>query len=128
MNEQIVSLKTAELAKEKELDFELDLGGNCTCYNKENELLSYHVHFQYPDRSEYVFAPTQGLLQKWLREVHKIHIGVDYDRHGWSYFLTNIKNDTGEVNWSKDYTTYEEAIEAGLYRALSEIDKQEDPE
>jgi hypothetical protein len=118
MNEQIVTYKTAKLAKE--LGFNKDLtwcGLSYASYDEDGKM--WKNIYQGTD------APSQAYLQKWLREVYWMHIGVDYDRHGWSFFITNLKDDTGEVNWSNDYPTYEEAMEAGLLRGLSEIEKKE---
>lgn len=71
-------------------------------------------------------APTQSLLQKWLREKHKLHI----------MFMTNTKNKfylqvvelngighCGTIYDSNDifYDTYEEALEQGLQQALNLI-------
>lgn len=108
MTEELVKLETAQLAQKKGYDLHV-----CRCGG-------------YPDCICYNLKPTQALLQRWIREEHKIHIGVDYDRHGWSYFITDLKDNSGEVNWSKNYVTYEEAMEAGLLRVLSEIPQQED--
>ena len=120
----------AEMAKKKGLIPDLDFGDNCACYgiNKsvgfdEDYVHPYHVHTQYPDMNEYLFAPTQSYFQKWLRDVHKIHIGIDYDSTGWGFFITDMNNTSGEINWSKDYETYEEALEAGFKIVLREYIK-----
>jgi len=112
MTDQLISFETAKLAKEK--------GFNIECIyhiekNLKTEEILNHVHYGYE-------CPTQSLLQKWIRETHSIHIGIDYDVGGWSYFyLTNLKSPTKDVNWSKNYDTYEETLEAGLQEALKLI-------
>lgn len=73
-----------------------------------------------------VNIPTQSELQKWLRE-HNIHIIIwvdDFD-FGWEikYYgeqinLQSITNDNIEF-----FDTYEEALEAGLFKALNLITK-----
>jgi hypothetical protein len=84
----------------------------------------YHVHSQYPDRQEYLFAPTQSYLQKWLREKYGIHIGLDYDSHGWMFFITDMNDPKVDVNWSNDnYKTYEECLEYGFKVAFREYVK-----
>ena len=73
-------------------------------------------------------APTQSLLQKWLREVHKINIlytvhqtngnviTYDYCLHLPYGFQSTI------TPWSQlNYNTYEEALEIGLQEALKLI-------
>jgi hypothetical protein len=117
MKDVIVSFKTAKLARKKGLDTELDLGGNCTCYLKNGEVTPYHVHFHFPNRKEYIYAPTQSFLQKWLREKHGLILYVEY---------------TGIVNLKWRYhiygrrgvhvgNSYEECLEAGLQDALKLI-------
>jgi len=79
-------------------------------------------------------APTQSLLAKWLREVHKIHITVDpiYNKEGTEVehyefmVFTNNKSKTNalldRLNGSYDkYKTYEQALEEGLQTALNLI-------
>lgn len=113
--EQLISYETAKLAKEKGYkklcDFSYDddgvLTGNCEqAYN-------------------YV-APTQSLLQKWLREVHNIHIEISTN-HKWNVKIVFLRNISGEIKsidgehhiWNID--TYEQALEIGLQNALKLI-------
>lgn len=122
MKEQYISLKTAKLARKKGLDTELDLGSNCTCYKKNGELVPYHVHFQYPDRKEYIFAPTQSLLARWIRETHKIHIEIYCNASGWGYILTKLNGTTiKEIMDDVFFDNNEEAYEIGLIEALKLI-------
>lgn len=62
-------------------------------------------------------------IQKWLREVHNIHIDIrmiedeeDYEKITWA-FQVIAKNLFGDVEYG-DFKTYEEALEEGLYQAL----------
>ena len=144
MKEQYVTLETAKLARERGLDFDLDLGGNTICYKKHDDdrgdywLTSYHVHFQYPDRNNYIYAPTQAFLANWLRENHQIqvyavsgtiaggkklrykdyvgHVCVASDRGVGNVVHTSINDPRDE-----EYQTYEEAMEAALINALHRI-------
>lgn len=68
----------------------------------------------------YVTAPTQALLQRWLRDIHGIHIQIPLqyaeDYYPWIFFKSA----------SMDYRqifhgTYEEALEKGLQEALNLI-------
>lgn len=74
--------------------------------------------------------PTQSLLQKWLRDNHKIHINVfpvfEFKVQGWSYKMASIfvnpKDKLLPLLQDKGYfDTYEEALEAGLVEALKLI-------
>ena len=68
---------------------------------------------------EFVSAPTQSLLAKWLREEHNIHLiaykNINIDGYDWCFITTD-----GITNINS-YKTYEEAYEIGLYQALKLI-------
>ena len=71
----------------------------------------------------YWLAPTQSLAQKWLREVHNIHIIIDFNPtkdNGWYYCMVNII--TNIPNFSNEtFASYEEALEEGIKQALQLI-------
>lgn len=70
-------------------------------------------------KSEYLFTLTNVIIQKWLREEHKLSIEVYYFK-GWDYdicFMETNTNTSGKV----DLGTYEEALEQGLLEALKLI-------
>lgn len=86
-----------------------------------------------------ISAPTQSLLQKWLREKHNIHVipkindslskrfdersNIEFRQWKW-YIYTNI-NDKDFIyeffNSKVNYDTYEEALETALQEALKLI-------
>jgi hypothetical protein len=131
MKEQLVEFETAKLAKE--------VGFNEFCYSlyqDEQCLLKdcfeYNPSFKYynseykssSDNPEWFLAnacsaPTQSLLQKWLREIHGIEVFTkseykDTKKIGFYY--------GGDLEYSKPtYKTYEEALEKGLIEALKLI-------
>jgi len=129
MTEQLISWETAKLAKEK--------GFNIPCRGfiepKYNDTLEFiddtclyvydgfkplKEHHEVLDENWYL-APTQSLLQKWLREVHNIFVGVIWldtltDIH--VYQISTVGNATRP--YSKFYNSYEEALEEGLLEAL----------
>jgi len=116
MKEQLISFKTAKLAKEKGFNEIVSTAygrsqeslyeSNCTNRNSENIFLS---------------APTQSLLQKWLREVHNIHIEVHNLGMKWWFNLKEIDSDNAALFISDNYNSYEEALEVGLQEALKLI-------
>lgn len=62
-------------------------------------------------------APTQSLLQRWLREKYKLMIGLTYyDVHGgfWEWRI-HYKSRVGKAD------AYEQALEEGLKEALKLI-------
>lgn len=66
---------------------------------------------------------TQSLLQKWLREKHKINISMINGSNTINlyYYEINMVNKFPiKGDGSKNYT-YEEALEEGLYEALKLI-------
>ena len=115
MEDKLVSLETAKLAKKKEFN-EI-----CQYYY---EILDKPISLQKMSCSnaegyKQPTAPTQSLLQKWLREKHNIHLiaykNINIDGYDWCYITTD-----GITNINS-YKTYEEALEAGLQEALKLI-------
>ena len=110
--EELISFETAKLAKEKGFkklcDFSYDddgiLTGNC-------------------EQSYNYVASTQSLLQKWLREKHHLIIIIAYqyehDSTPYSYWIYKEFQSLPINQWVNDLNTYEEALEAGLQKALS---------
>ena len=150
--ETLITFKTAKLAKDKGFDIyqknvyvetlehtlEMGRGGDCTFPAHEPRILKnrgfdkWHiVHCQ---------APSQSVLQKWLREEYNIRIfctfeTIDDSETAWVWDIVkdNIegngrKKDTWDfydrwdsfsyMMWWKDY---EEAMEEGLFQALNLI-------
>tara|TARA_R110001606_G_scaffold391495_1_gene559642 strand:+ start:65 stop:349 length:285 start_codon:yes stop_codon:yes gene_type:complete len=94
MKEQLITFETAKLAKEK--GFELN------GYTNDIE------------------APTQSLLQKWLREEHEIHLTVtSISQESWQCHITKIGDSLGK-KYFEDFYNYEEALEKGLMEALKQ--------
>lgn len=63
-------------------------------------------------------APTQSLLQKWLREEHKISLVIIDTRFGQYWYRLDATDGAGQHN---KYDDYEEALEKGLQEALKLI-------
>ena len=126
MQEQQISFETAKLAKEK--------GFNEECYLTYGKIFKEYCIFksEYSETNsevnKYTYsAPTQSLLQKWLREIHNIYINIYVleDDNGLIYYDFGLKQ---VVNWLSDkskklevFNTYEEALELGLYESLKLI-------
>lgn len=125
MKNQIISLTTAKLAKEK--------GFN------NPEYLYYHsdggdakLSARVIDHNEFVprySAPDQSLLQKWLREEHELLISVMpfsmdifNDHEADDTWCATIHAEMGTLIAAYyDYESYESALEAGLSYALELI-------
>jgi hypothetical protein len=121
MKEQLVSFYTAKLAKDKGFDWE------CSLMYASNGNICDKVY----DFDNWCFAPTQSLLQKWLREKHGIIVFVKIDLPKHFYIsLTDKVNIIYKYNIHKnnlldikfhEFKTYEEALEKGLLEALKII-------
>lgn len=130
MREQIITFETAKLAKEKGFDimpdkfFDEGLVKN-TSILRMPRCSPHTPEFNYQEIDIY-YAPTQALLQKWLREVQLLHIVAlpsKLDDGKWYYHrfdLSNLERDS-EPELVDTYDTYEEALELGLQIALKLI-------
>lgn len=142
MEDQIVSLETAMLLKEK------GFNEPCCRFYEDNEL--YELNYYQGNGAGFVSnnspindrlyceemqctAPTQSLAQKWLREVHHITFNANphSDNEEIIYVVTikvisNKKHIDFNVMMSTSnkaimFKTYEDAIEAGLKYCLKSI-------
>lgn len=136
MEETLITFETAKLAKEKGFDLKTHnyyskdkyekvfrlKQGYCDDYWGDNYCFNWNTQGEpyKPFSKDCYSAPTQSLLQKWLREVHNIHIVVDYFFPDKTYLFT-IYTECERIEGSEDYKTYEEALEKGLYEALKLI-------
>lgn len=114
MEEQLISFKTAKLAKEKGFDI-----ATIHRYDEFGQIVEGMV---FSNRE--IYAPTQSLLQKWLREKHKIHIwtimtGAEiFTTHLLHDYWTHVHREKGRI---KEFDTHEMALEKGLQIALKLI-------
>lgn len=79
-------------------------------------------------RDDIYSAPTLYQAQKWLREVHRVHVQVWWnDMHGCYFadvihletnYISNVRHEKGN-----SFYTYEAALEAGINAALDFVIK-----
>lgn len=126
MEDQLISFETAKLAKEKGFDIKCTQG-----YDPDSGAPFTGSMWMFAMRlesSRHTQAPTQSLLQRWLREQHNTCVSIYNNASG---FLWNMADTVGGTDrgWS-DYSgpndsgvwdTWEEALEAGLIEALNRI-------
>lgn len=121
MQEQMIDRETAILAKKK--GFNIISG---YYYSGDTIIMGYHV--------DEISACTQSLLQKWLRDTHKIHIEISMHEFGkWCFAIRLIDSgmeycpSLAKLNvWDmRDYISYEKALEAGLKFALTLINNND---
>lgn len=133
MKEQLVSLKTARSAKKQ--------GFKERCHYFFNEGSGWKIQEDYMLRQDKTIeAPSQSLLQKWLREEKDILVEVTFSSRlsrklyeaahekpslnfSWKIY-TSIKDPSHFFPefWTDDtFETYEEALEKGLQEALKMV-------
>jgi hypothetical protein len=154
MEETLITFETAKLAKEKGFTMFKDSFKSAIIDSrnydvqrysfyrviKEEQILNLNVGTNssninglwesYNDKDFIVqknyFAPTQSLLQKWLREVHNIKLWVEfnYTKEWFSYYLD--KYDDKKIILQKDVRnqSFEEALEVGLQEGLKLISNE----
>ena len=150
MKEQLISFETAKLAKEKGFNI---FCIECYKWSKqhsefdgetepENKRISHNGYDKdvngYPYRTlselfplqhniieNHFSAPTQSLLQKWLREKHDINLRVASNSKTSHFPVNELLDLYKTIGYSqkdtKIYKTYEEALEKGLQEALKLI-------
>lgn len=131
MEDQKINIETAKLAHEKGLNLK-----ECQCVFVDDEGGEMPYFLVKRSKRTWYRIPTQSLLQKWLRETYNIHIeitvdfyktGINYNWQLKTYDPTDIicsnKNKSSGVYCDNgEYKTYELALEAALYRALTYVD------
>ena len=159
MEEKLILFKTAKLAKKKGFNVECLQAyriwkENIRKSETEKSALediqveyepdyrggSWEVVKKFYQSKEHTLAPTQSLLQKWLREKHNIHVNTFLDTTGtWSqgeavkiFYGYEIMRETEpgvnrldciDIFVDAFTNSYEEALEKGLYEALKLIEK-----
>lgn len=141
MKEELIRFETAKLAKEKGFNIPTNkmfsLSIDYSTFNKtdNSEIIKFHDgdkhecanipydwnNFNSQTTNIYYSAPTQSLLQKWLREKHNIHIWITRFLISEQEFCYNIENYEGLRQNRGEFETYEEALEIGLQEALKLI-------
>tara|TARA_R110002012_G_scaffold207179_1_gene377266 strand:+ start:237 stop:671 length:435 start_codon:yes stop_codon:yes gene_type:complete len=141
MQEEIVTFKTAKLAKGKGFEnktphkLRRDYYNHLGVLNGDvTEYIKAYVAKENTEKYNTIDAPTQSLLQKWLREKHKINVESNFlpniEKYSCFYLPMNLpkpnshKNKFDAYKSLKNYLsktrhdTYEEALEKGLQEAL----------
>lgn len=126
MEETLISFETAKLAKEKGY-----INRECKQFNR----IGTHTYESTcsvkvaNDLNFVIPRPTQSLLQKWLRDIHKLHIYIEttpeFDKTQGSKYKSAVAVAFQPFRWTTAHyylgDTYEEALEAAIFKALSLI-------
>lgn len=130
MKEQLLSFETAKLAKEKGFDIPCLQAYRVWRENIRktdiNPLEEIGIEYEafmggasadikyYYQSKEYTVAPTQSLLQKWLRKKYDINVYCVCRVGQYKFWIDKI-------SIAQESTTYEKALEKGLQEALKQI-------
>ena len=128
IHEEICTYEVCKLAKEKGFPQD-ECGVNIGYYawdglRKIHSLVNSFAWYNDEYNHDNLFlAPTQSLLQRWLREEKNIDIAiVPLYAGGYSYIIYNIHcRDNRVVNTNAGYATYELALEDALKYALENL-------
>lgn len=123
MTEELVTLETAKLLKEK------DFNEYCKDIINHRGIMMETVFRTSKDLPKLFYScPTQSIAQKWLRETKNIHICIYNCACGYGYEISKADNGTHMAssvykgpNDGDKWDTYEETLEAGLQEALKLI-------
>lgn len=129
MEEQLISFQTAVNLSA----YYFDLAGE-SYYTTDEKLHTLNFLQDWSDLGKegikYVQAPSQSLVQRWLRENHRILVLVDYDEYariGYTFKLCYGEYPNNKEVYSNGelrifpFISYEKALEAGLLKALTLI-------
>ena len=122
IHEEICTYEVCKLAKEKGFDVPTHHAYNENC--RKAMYMELCLNRNTKD-SRPISAPTQSILQRWLREEKGYYVYPYYDNNEfkWTY---SIREKTGDmwillVGETPNFDKYEEAMEAGLKFVLENL-------
>lgn len=126
MEDQLISFKTAKLAKEK--GFDIVSGFRVLVYQPFSYEGELHEGLTSYDTITFVkeviyLAPTQTFLQRWLREKHGYDVFVNYvyDTYRYAAEVHWYCTEKNVIDGFTIFDKYEDALEEGLQEALNLI-------
>lgn len=131
MEETLVTFDIAKFAREIGFDWECNtyyntFGNPDTYKYYEGDGSGVDINSTCEENDAYnnkviCIAPTQSILQKWLREEHNIILIPDYNVNEFKYFYWIITKDETKECSEYIHKTYEDALEVGFESALKLI-------
>lgn len=128
ITEDYVSFEIAKLLKEKGFNGECETSYYISNKGCENAVSVGDFTKVRPWREALIAAPTHQMAMKWLRDVHNIFIVIEPHMYDYineknsSYVISLWQGDNYYENiTSKDYPTYEDAVEAALKYSLENL-------
>lgn len=115
MTDQLISLETAKLAKEKGFNWNTFYYyiSHDTSYARAESFFDWNTMYKNSNRTS---APTQSLLQKWLRDKYNIHITMIYNN--FNYYTEIVDENLGQIYRNVSTDTFENSLEKTLTAAL----------
>ena len=117
MQDQLITIKTARLAKEKGFWWET------FNFLYENDRGEEQLDYGYvnPNRTDDVLQiPTQSLMQKWARIEYNKNMYPVKNKNGWICVIIDL-DDEENYEFTRVHNNYEDALEAGINLFLEEI-------
>jgi len=115
--EDYVSFEIAKLLKEN--------GFNCESFASIKVFRGhrYEINGELITPKEDTIIPTLQMAMKWLREVHKLAINIEFqiDFPTWKWRIYHIEPSADKHTNFKHYDTYEEACEAAIKYCLENL-------
>lgn len=92
-------------------------------FDKEPRLNDEYRERHMFKKDVFAYAPTQALLQRYLREEHNIHIWANpgNTKRPKGTFEVNVSTNNETTFYHYGYETYEEALEQGLQEGLKYV-------
>ena len=126
MIEQLITFETAKLAKEKGFENKTPHKLRRDYYNHLGEIngdvteyIKAYANKKSTRNLETIDAPTQSLLQKWLREEHQLYVLINYvNKEQFNWEINMLQHGEYGIGFRG---SYEEALERGLVAALKLI-------
>lgn len=136
MKEQIITFETSKLLRDKGCDIKQNIFNNVQYYNYLGELngdqtdyLRARIRKEDTDPFNIYVAPSQSLVQKWLREAHNIGVfclpktlypdNAIYLNGEYHIFI--IENNREHCEYDGVYLGYENALEVAIQEGLKLI-------
>tara|TARA_R110000796_G_scaffold18980_3_gene57159 strand:- start:4014 stop:4376 length:363 start_codon:yes stop_codon:yes gene_type:complete len=119
MEEKLITFETAKLAKDKGFDMPWGVDnsrGVFDAYTGDGKLGCCVLSDGIYD----IQAPTQSLLQQWLRDERGLSVLIDLGAHEYVHKIYDVNK--GEMISRNNLNgTYEEALERGLLESLNKL-------
>ena len=124
-HEYYVSLEVAKLLKEAGFKWFINTAYRDGVLMRQGNLLCDNFNgkqYENAARHEFFSAPTLNVVQRWLREIHHLHITIySSSQESWMYRITEPHQKLEDGVYGEDFNTYEDAQEAGIKKSLEII-------